>query len=117
MSGVKRPISPSRPLLRRLMRELGAAFAAGGAITLFVNLGLLFVPLYDMILYDRVLQSRNMDTVTVLSLGCVAGMTLYGILEFCRSAVFSVMADRLARRLNLPVLQAAVARSIEGGAS
>jgi ATP-binding cassette subfamily C protein len=114
----KRHLPPaSRQLLRRLRRELATAFAAGGAITLFVNLGLLFVPLYDMILYDRVLQSRNMDTVTVLSLGCVAGMALYGILEFCRSAVFSVMADRLARRLNLPVLQAAVAKSLGGGAS
>jgi ATP-binding cassette subfamily C protein len=115
-----RPPQPDRAshaLLRRLRRELSTAFAVGGAITLFVNLGLLFVPLYDMILYDRVLQSRNMDTLTVLSIGCVAGMTLYGILEFCRSAVFAVMADRLARRLNLPVLQAAVAKSLGGGMS
>ncbi len=107
----------AQPLLRSLKRELATAFVAGGAITLFVNLGLLFVPLYDMILYDRVLQSKNMDTLTMLAIGCVVGMGLYGILEFCRSAVFLVMADRLARRLNLPVLQAAVAESIEGGAA
>jgi ATP-binding cassette subfamily C protein len=115
MSDRLRPAPAPLQLLPRLRHELAVAFATGGAITLFVNLGLLFVPLYDMILYDRVLQSQNMDTLTVLSIGCVAGMALYGILEFCRSAVFAVMADRLARRVNLPVLQAAVAKSLTGG--
>jgi ATP-binding cassette subfamily C protein len=108
-------MSRAQPLLRSLKRELAIAFVTGGSITLFVNLGLLFVPLYDMILYDRVLQSKNMDTLTMLSIGCVVGMALYGVLEFCRSAIFLLVADRLARRLNLPVLQAAVAESIEGG--
>jgi ATP-binding cassette subfamily C protein len=104
-------------LIRSLRRELATAFVVAGLITLFVNLGLLFVPLYDMILYDRILQSKNMDTLTILTIGCVAGMTLYGILEFCRSSVFSVMADRLATRLNLPALQAAISKSLGGGAS
>jgi ATP-binding cassette, subfamily C, bacterial len=104
-------------VIRGLRRELTAAFIVAGLITLFVNLGLLFVPIYDMILYDRILQSKNMDTLTVLTIGVAAGMTLYGIIEFCRSSVFLVMADRLARRLNLPALQAAVIGSLGGGGS
>src|SRR5260370_7794187 len=58
-----------------------------------------------------------MDRLGVLAMGCVAGMVLYGVLEFCRSSVFLVMADRLARRLNLPALQAAVGKSLASEAS
>jgi ATP-binding cassette subfamily C protein len=105
----------SQALFQRLRRELTAGFACAGLVTLFINLGLLFVPLYDMILYDRILQSKNLDTVTLLTVGCCAGMALYGLLEFCRSTIFLVMAGRLARRLNLPVLEASVTRSLEGG--
>jgi ATP-binding cassette subfamily C protein len=104
-------------LLRRTRAEFLRAFLVAGAVTLFVDLGMLFVPLYDMQLFDRVLQSRNMDTLTMLSVGCVAGMAIYGVLEFCRSCVFLVMGDRLARRLNIPALKAAVARSLGGDPS
>src|SRR5436305_8141243 len=100
MTAAAAPLS----LLKRLRRELTLGFACAGLVTLFVNLALLFVPLYDMILYDRVLQSKNLDTVTLLTIGCCAGMALYGLLEFCRSTIFLVMAGRLARRLNVPAL-------------
>ncbi|HEY0524599.1 MAG TPA: type I secretion system permease/ATPase [Stellaceae bacterium] len=107
----------SRDLLRRTRAEFFQSFLVAGAVTLFVNMGMLFVPLYDMQLYDRVLQSKNMNTLTMLSVGCVAGMAIYGVLEFCRTCVFLVMGDRLARRLNIPALKAAVARSLGGDAS
>jgi ATP-binding cassette, subfamily C, bacterial len=106
----------SRPL-SSLRASLGGAFAFAGFITLFVNIGILFVPLYDMILYDRVLQSKNMDTVTLLTVGVAVGMAIYGALEFCRSSLFVIIADRLARRLNIPTLQAAIAKSLAGKAS
>ena len=79
-------------MLRRLRNEIATAFCMAGIVTLFVNLGMLFVPLYDMILYDRVLQSRNMDTITMLTVGVVIGMTIYGVLEYLRSAIFVVIA-------------------------
>ncbi len=104
-------------VLGRLRRELTGAFAVAAIVSLFVNLGLLFVPIYDMIIFDRVLKSQNMDTITLLTIGVSVGMAIYAALEFCRSAIFIVMADRLARRLNLPALQAAMRKSLEGSAS
>lgn len=104
-------------VLLRLRKELIGAFAAAAFVTMFVNIGLLFVPIYEMILFDRVLRSKNMDTVTMLTIGVVVAMVIYGALEFCRSSIFIVMADRLARRLNLPTLQAAIRKSLEGAAS
>ena len=58
MTAMSDPLSP----LKRLRRELALGFACAGLVTFFVNLSLLFVPLYDMILYDRVLQSNIVAT-------------------------------------------------------
>jgi ATP-binding cassette, subfamily C, bacterial len=103
--------------LTRLRSELLRAFVFAGFVTIFVDLGVLFLSIYDMILYYRLLQSKNMDTVTALTIGLFIAMALYGALEFCRSGIFVVMADRFARRLNLPALQAAMSKSLEGSAS
>ena len=99
---------------RQAIRQLVGAYAMAGLVTLFVNLGMLFVPIYDMILYDRVLQSRNMDTVVMLTIGLGVGMAVFGILEFCRSMLLVAMADRLARRLNIQTLRAALSQSLGG---
>ncbi len=105
---------PSDGLMERLRRELGGAVAFAALVTFFINIAMLLVPLYSMIVYNRVLQSRSMDTLTMLSIVCVVGMVLYGALEFCRSLVFMALADRLARRLSVSTLRAAISRSLSG---
>ena len=100
--------------LNRLRAELVGALAAAAVVTVFVNLGLLIVPIYDIILYDRVMPSRSLDTVAMLTVICVLGMALYGAIEYCRGLIFVVIADRIARRLNIPALQAAIGRSLGG---
>jgi ATP-binding cassette, subfamily C, bacterial len=107
------PHDPMRRLLRHLMRAFGAA----AVVTLFVNLATLIVPIYDMILYDRILQSRNMDSLTVLSVSCALGLVIFGVLEFVRNCLYLVMGDRVARRLNIPTLAAAIAKTLDGQAS
>jgi ATP-binding cassette subfamily C protein len=97
-----------------LARELAGGAAAALFVTVFLNLAVLFVPIYDMILYDRVLQSRNLDTITVLTIGCALGMVLYGLLEYFRAAIFAALGDRIGRRLNVPALKGALERSLRG---
>lgn len=101
-------------LLERLRRELAGAVGFAAFVTFFINIAMLIVPLYSMIVYSRVMQSRSMDTLTMLSIVCVAGMVLYGALEFCRSLIFMAIADRLARRLSVSTLRAAISRSLSG---
>lgn len=105
------------PLLRATLAESAQAFAFAGALSLFVNAAALVVPLYDMQLYDRVLLSRNMDTLSVLSILCVLGMGFYALLEYLRSSLFLVIGDRFARRLDIPTLKAALGRSLDGNAA
>lgn len=99
---------------RQLRDALRGAFAYAGLLTLFINIAMLFVPLYSMILFDRVLQSKSYDTLTMLSLVCVVGMVIYGSLEFYRNMIFMVMADKLTRGLNIATLRASITRSLSG---
>lgn len=86
-------------------------------LTLFIDFAVLTVPLYDMQLYDRVLLSRNMDTVAMLSVACCVGLLIYGVLDYLRSAALIAIADRVGRALSVPLLEAAVRRGMEGDSS
>ena len=57
-------------MTQKIRRTLGLGFALAFGLTLFIDVAILVVPIYDMQLYDRVLMSRSMDTVVVLSLAC-----------------------------------------------
>ncbi len=86
-------------------------------LSVFVDIAVLVVPIYDMQLYDRVIQSRSMDTLASLSVACLVGLALYGMVDYLRSAVLVLIADRVARRLHGPVLCEAVRRGAAGHAS
>ena len=105
---------PPESLSRQLRYELGFAYAYAGLLTLFINLAMLFVPLYSMIIFNRVLQSKSYDTLTMLTIVCVIGMAIYACLEFYRSMIFVVIADKLTRGLNISTLRASLARSLSG---
>lgn len=98
----------------RIRRTLAGGLGLALLLTLFIDIAVLVVPIYDMQLYDRVLQSRNMDTLAVLSVACVAGLAMYGLLEYLRSACFVAMGEALGRHLNGPVLEEAIRRAAAG---
>ena len=95
-------------------RTLLAGFGLALALTLFIDVTVLVVPVYDMQLYDRVLISHNMDTVIMLSLACAVGLLFYGVLEYLRSAAFLAIADTVAHRLNGPALEEGIRRAAAG---
>jgi ATP-binding cassette, subfamily C, bacterial len=86
-------------------------------LTLFIDIAVMVVPIYDIQLYDRVLLSKNMDTVGMLSVACVVGLLIYGILDYLRSATLVAIADHVGRALSVPVLEAAVRRGMQGDSS
>jgi ABC-type protease/lipase transport system fused ATPase/permease subunit len=83
-------------------------------LTIFVDICVLVVPIYDMQLYDRVIQSHNLDSVLFLSFACMLGVALYGLFDMLRSAALLAIADGIAARLHAPLLQAAISHSLEG---
>jgi ATP-binding cassette subfamily C protein len=99
---------------RQVRRILGFGLGLGLLLTAFLNIAVLVVPIYDMQLYDRVLQSRNMDTLAVLSVACVAGLALYAALDYLRSACLVAIGEAMGRQLNGAVLHEGVRRAAAG---
>ena len=101
-------------------QQIGRVALAGLALalllTVFLDIAILVVPIYDMQLYDRVLMSRNMDTLTMLSVACCIGLLLYFLVESLRSACFVAIGQIIARRLNGPVLEESIRRAASGDA-
>ena len=89
---------------RPVRTVVAAGLALALALTLFIDLAILVVPIYDMQLYDRVLMSRNMDTLALLSVACAIGLLFYGVLDYLRSACFVAISGIVAHRLHGPAL-------------
>jgi PrtD family type I secretion system ABC transporter len=87
-----------------LARAVGAtlpALTATFILSLFINAVILVSPIYSMQVYDRVLNSRNLVTLAMLSAIALVLMLLYGILEYARSGVLvraGVMFETCLRR-------------------
>ena len=60
---------------------------AVGLFSLVSNLSMLIVPIYMMQVYDRVLGSRSMDTLLMLTLLAVGLVLVNGLVEIARSRV------------------------------
>jgi len=77
--------SPLGIALRACFPALTATFV----LSLFINASMLASPLYSMQIYDRVLTSRNVGTLIMLTLIVGMFLVLYGVLEFARSGVLA----------------------------
>ncbi len=97
-----------------MRRILAGGLGLALVLTVFLDIAVLVVPIYDMQLYDRVLQSRNMDTLKVLSVACVAGLALYAALDTLRSACLVAIGEAMGRHLNGAVLREGVRRAAAG---
>ncbi|WP_375449418.1 type I secretion system permease/ATPase [uncultured Devosia sp.] len=99
----------------RRMVFRGLVFA--GVLSAFINLLQLLVPLYMLQVHDRVLNSRSMDTLAMLTVLAVGGIVLYGVLEFIRSTTMLTMGAQFVRQLNLPLIEASLRVSLQDGSS
>jgi ATP-binding cassette subfamily C protein len=92
---------------------LGLLYAAGLSVCL--NILQLTMPLFMLQVHDRVLNSQSMETLSMLTILAVGALVVLGILEFIRALSFQAIGGALVRRLNLPILAAAVQASVDQG--
>ena len=103
-------------------RELRQARAEGwsllGFVAIFsvaVNLLMLTGPLFMMQVYDRVLGSRSVETLTALFALVVFLFLLMGLLDVARSRVMNRLATRFQARLEARVFTASLQDGIATG--
>jgi ATP-binding cassette subfamily C protein len=109
-----KPGTTGGEVLRQTARELIAAFLLASLLSTALTFCALIVPLQNMEIYDRVLGARSVPTLIALVSATLIGLLIYGGIEYLRGVAQIVMADRVARRLNIPVLQAAAALEARG---
>ncbi|RJL18852.1 type I secretion system permease/ATPase [Paracoccus siganidrum] len=103
-------------------RELRAARATGlplflavGAFSAVVNLLMLTGPLFMLQVYDRVLASRSVETLTALFVLVVFLFLLMGIVDFARNRVTQRIAARFQDRIEGRVFLAALREGAPSG--
>jgi ATP-binding cassette subfamily C protein len=114
----KRPddsVTTSKSLIFKARRVFLSGLLYAVLLSACINLLQLTVPLYMLQVHDRVLNSRSMDTLTMLTILAVGAMLVFGVLEYIRALSFQAMGSALVRRLNLAVLTAAVQASVNQG--
>ena len=86
-----------------------------GLFSACLNMLMLSVPLYMMQLYDRVLSTRNVDTLLVLTAMVAAALVVLGLLDALRGRIMARVGGWLDRELGGPVLSGAVADALRAG--
>jgi ATP-binding cassette, subfamily C, type I secretion system permease/ATPase len=92
-------------LIERALAPLRGAVLWSVTFSLGINLLMLTVPLYLLQLFDRVLSSRSMDTLWVLTVIAVVALVTYGLLETVRKLMLTRTGYLLDARLGPDVLQ------------
>ena len=93
-------------LVDRLRRLAIKGVSAIAGLAFLCNLGTLAVPIFNMQIFNRVLPTRNLDTIIELAGGLTICLAAWAMLEMLRSAAQEVLAARFVARLSLPLIQA-----------
>ena len=101
--------------LKRAMAACRRAWAGMALFSACLNLLMLSVPLYMMQLYDRVLATRNVDTLLALTVMVVAALVVLGVLDALRGRVAARVGGWLDGELGGAVLSGAVADALRAG--
>lgn len=101
--------------LSDLLRYLRRYFYGVGAFSFVINMLMLVPAIYMLQVYDRVLTSRNENTLIALTALVVGLFLLMGLLEFIRSRVLVRVGAIMEHRINERVFDAAFEATLRKG--
>ncbi|MBU1334452.1 MAG: type I secretion system permease/ATPase [Alphaproteobacteria bacterium] len=82
------------------------------AFTVFINILVLALPIYLFQISDRVLTSRSLDTLVMLTAAVVGAVILQAVLDAVRRFILMRTAVEVAVQLGSPILSAAARASL-----
>lgn len=106
--------SPVRDPLKEWEETAVRAFAIVGVFSIFVNILMLTVPIYLFQLSDRVLTSRSLDTLMMLSALAIGLIAVLAVLDILRRQVLGRLAVRMDTILGGPILASIVSAAPTG---
>lgn len=106
--------SQSKDPIREGVRAVRGALLAVGVLSLVVNLLMLTGPIFMLQVYDRVLTSRSIPTLTVLLALAIGLYAMMGLFDFLRTRILSRVAHWLDDALSAPAFRSWMVRSAAG---
>nr|WP_319493594.1 ATP-binding cassette domain-containing protein [uncultured Desulfobacter sp.] len=92
--------------MRRLIHAWFGYLSVAGLFGFCINLIYLALPLYVMVVYDRVLYSYTHATLYALAVGLVISFAVMALLEFLKRRMMVRVARKLAVTMTGPVIRA-----------
>ena len=96
---------------RQAVRACRGSLLMTGFFSFFINLLMLSIPLYMLLVYDRVLTSGNTSTLLALTLLVGGLLVILGVLEFLRSRILVRIGGRIDGLLNRRIFKAFMKRA------
>ena len=81
-------------------RKLKRSMVAVGIISMMASICLLAVPLYLFQVYDRVIFSRNLDTLIAISMIAVVVLLSFGFLDAIRNSLLTKIGVEFEAKLS-----------------
>ncbi len=106
---------PGNPQLQEVVAACGKTFIAVAAFGLCINLLMLTAPLFMLQVFDRVITSRNTDTLVMLMIVAVVALLTLALLEAVRSFTLVRISNWLDRRLGGITLSGSIVATINSG--
>jgi ATP-binding cassette, subfamily C, bacterial RsaD len=100
--------------LNHALNAVKPAVVIAVIFSLFINILALVSPLYMLQVYDRVLASRNTNTLILLTLIAVFLLGVYAALESCRTRILVRGGVRFDRAMQKPLFSSVLTASIKG---
>lgn len=101
-----------RTELNDVLYSFRKAFYVAGVFSLFINILGLVPAIYMLQIYDRVLQSRNVTTLVMLTVILIGFYIMLGMLEVARSRLLIRIGAQMDARLNDRVFVASFERNL-----
>lgn len=113
---MKKAMMP-RTELAEVLFSFRKAFYTAGLFSMFINLLGLVPSIYMLQVYDRVLQSRNVTTLVMLTVILLGFYVMLGMLELARSKLLIRIGAQLDMKLNNRVFIASFERNLKRAGS
>jgi PrtD family type I secretion system ABC transporter len=97
-----------RAALREVVSGAKRSLLLVAGFSVIINLLMLTVPIYMMQMYDRVLPTRHLDTLLLLSAMAVGALALMSAIEVIRSRIMVRFGTWMDRTLGGPLLDASI---------
>ena len=105
--------TPTAPQLAEALRACRVAFVALFGFSMAINALMLVMPIYMMQVYDRVLTSRSMETLMLLTVMALGALLVMAALEVVRSRLMVRLGTWLDAKLGGQLLTGDVAMALQ----